>query len=50
MELTTAAALYFHMGFSFKGILCSLALNHRNVISMKTLKRVDKPFVCLIFF
>ena len=28
MELNTAAALYFHMGFSYKENLCSLAVNH----------------------
>ena len=33
MELNTAAALYFHMGFSYKGILCSLAVNYWNVVN-----------------
>ena len=33
MELNTAAALYFYMDFSDIEILCSLAVNHRNVIS-----------------
>ena len=33
MEPNTAAALYFHMGFSYKEILCSLAVNHWNVMS-----------------
>ena len=40
MELNTAAAVYFHMGFSYKGILCSLAVN--NVMSrIKKVANID---------
>ena len=38
IELNTAAALYFHMGFSYKEILCSLAVNHENV--MRRIRKV----------
>ena len=38
IELDTAAALHFHMGFSYKEILCTLAVNHRNV--MRRIKKV----------
>ena len=33
MEHITTAALYFHMGFSCREILCLLAVNHWNVMS-----------------
>ena len=40
MDVETATALYFHMGFSYKEILCALAVNHRIVISLRSLKRL----------
>ena len=40
MDCNTAAAIYFHMGFSYKEILCSLAVNHGIIISLRTLKRL----------
>ena len=33
MEMNTVEALYFHMGFSYKEILCLLVVNHWNVKS-----------------
>lgn len=39
MDWDAEAALYFHMGFSHLQILCALAVNHRVVISLRTLKR-----------
>jgi len=40
MDVETAPALYFHMGFSYKEIICALAVNHRIVISLRSLKRL----------
>ena len=39
MDPDFEAALYFHGGLSYTGILGALAINHRIVISMRTLKR-----------
>ena len=32
-------SLYFHVGLSYQEILCALAISHRIVISLRTLKR-----------
>ncbi|OWF45213.1 hypothetical protein KP79_PYT23580 [Mizuhopecten yessoensis] len=40
MDRDIAAALYFHMGFTYMEILGALAVNHRIVISLRTLKRL----------
>lgn len=40
MDRDSAAELYFRLGFSYKEILCALAVNHRIVISLRTLKRL----------
>ncbi|KAL3866617.1 hypothetical protein ACJMK2_043901 [Sinanodonta woodiana] len=39
MDFTAFIKLYFYLGLSNSKILCCLAVNHRIVISMRTLKR-----------
>ena len=49
MELNISATHYFHMGFSYKEILCSLAvMNCYEWDKKKFLIKADKPLVCLI--
>ena len=39
MELNAVTRLYFHLGLNYEEILCSLAINHGIIISLRTLKR-----------
>ena len=39
MDRDVAAALYFHIRLSYIEILVALAINHRIVISVRTIKR-----------
>ena len=39
MERDLLIQVYFQLGLNYREILCSLAANHRIIISMRTLKR-----------